>query len=130
MFGYKMENGNAIIQEQEAEMIRQIFQNYLSGMSLKNSAIAAGMPMAHSRVKNILHQKCYISDDFYPAIVDEQIFEKANAELIRRAEKHFSGKLRKEPPIFQKFTLSVPAVQFEDPIKQAEYLYSLIEVIA
>ena len=76
MFGYKMENGNAIIQEQEAEMIRQIFQNYLSGMSLKNSAIAAGMPMAHSRVKNILHQKCYISDDFYPAIVDEQILKK------------------------------------------------------
>ena len=130
MFGYKMENGNAIIQEQEAEMIRRIFQNYLSGMSLKNSAMAAEMPIAHSTVKRILRQKCYIGDDFYPAIVDAEVFAKAQEELLHRAEKHFSGKLRKEPTIFQKFTLSVPAVQFEDPIQQAEYLYSLIEVIA
>lgn len=130
MFGYKIENGNAIIQEQEAEMIRRIFQNYLSGMSLKNSAIAAGMPMAHSTVKNILRQKCYIGDDFYPAIVNAEVFAKTQTELTHRAEKHFSGKLRNEPPIFRAFTLSVPAVQFEDPVQQAEYLYSLIEVIA
>ncbi len=130
MFGYKMENGNAIIQEQEAAIIRQIFSNYISGMSLKNSAIAAGKPMVHSTVKNILRQKCYIGDDFYPAIIDAEVFAKAQEELLHRAEKHFSGKLRKEPPIHQTFTMSTPSQNYEDPIQQAEYLYSLIEVIA
>ncbi|MBQ8297000.1 MAG: recombinase [Ruminococcus sp.] len=128
MYGYRIENGIAVIDEQEAAVIIGIFNGYLSGMSLTAAAENAGKPMVHSRVKNIIKRTCYVGDDFYPAIVSKQTFARANAELIRRANKHCRGSKRKTPPIFKEFTLSVPAMQFEDPIRQAEYIYSLIEV--
>lgn len=84
--------------------------------------------MVHSRVKNIIKRTCYVGDEFYPAIVSKQTFARANAELIRHADKHCRGSRRKAPPIYKEFTLSVPAMQFEDQIRQAEYIYSLIEV--
>lgn len=128
MYGYRIENGIAVIDEQEVAVIIGIFNGYLSGMSLTAAAKNAGQPMVHSRVKNIIKRTCYVSDDFYPAIVSKQTFARANAELIRRADKHCKGNRRKAPPIFKEFTLSVPAMQFEDPLRQAEYIYSLIEV--
>lgn len=128
MYGYRIENGIAVIDEQEAAVIIGIFNGYLSGMSLTAAAENAGQPMVHSRVKNIIKRTCYVGDDFYPAIVSKQTFARANAELIRRANKHCRGSRRIAPPIFKEFTLSVPAMQFEDPMRQAEYIYSLIEV--
>ena len=128
MYGYRIKNGIAVIDEQEAAVIIGIFNGYLSGMSLTAAAENAGQPMVHSRVKNIIKRTCYVGDDFYPAIVSKQTFARSNAELIRRADKHYRGSKRKAPPIFREFTLSVPTMQFEDPIRQAEYIYSLIEV--
>lgn len=128
MYGYRIENGIAVIDEQEVAVIIGIFNGYLSGMSLTAAAKNAGQPMVHSRVKNIIKRTCYAGDDFYPAIVSKQTLARANAELIRRADKHCKGNRRKAPPIFKEFTLSVPAMQFEDPLRQAEYVYSLIEV--
>ena len=128
MYGYRIGNGIAVIDEQEVAVIIGIFNGYLSGMSLTAAAKNAGQPMVHSCVKNIIKRTCYAGDDFYPAIVSKQTLARANAELIRRADKHCKGSRRKAPPIFKEFTLSVPAMQFEDPIRQAEYVYSLIEV--
>ena len=128
MYGYRIENGIAVIDEQEVAVIIGIFNGYLSGMSLTAAAKNAGQPMVHSCVKNIIKRTCYAGDDFYPAIVSKQTLARANAELIRRTDKHCKGSRRKAPPIFKEFTLSVPAMQFEDPIRQAEYVYSLIEV--
>lgn len=34
MLGYRLEHGKLIVVEEEAELVRQIFQNYLSGMSV------------------------------------------------------------------------------------------------
>ena len=41
-YGYRIENGAAVINDQEAECVRQIFENYISGMSLTEAAKAAG----------------------------------------------------------------------------------------
>ena len=128
MYGYRIENGIAVIDEQEVAVIIGIFNGYLSGMSLTAAAKNAGQPMVHSCVKNIIKRTCYAGDDFYPASVSKQTLARANAELIRRADKQCKGSRRKAPPIFKEFTLSGPAMQCEDPIRQAEYVYSLIEV--
>ena len=128
MYGYKVENGKIVIAEDEAAIVHCIFQNYLSGMSMRQSAASAGADFTHSSVKKIIQQKRYIGNDFYPAIIDKDIFACANGELLRRASKHACGKRLKEPPIFKNFVMTVPTEQFDDPIKQAEYIYSLIEV--
>ena len=41
-YGYRIENGAAVIIPAEAAQIRLIFQNYIAGMSLQSAARAAG----------------------------------------------------------------------------------------
>lgn len=40
-FGYKIENGIAVIDQPAADKLRQLYKNYLSGMSLSNSLTAS-----------------------------------------------------------------------------------------
>ena len=129
LYGYKIENGAAVIDEAEADCVRQIFDNYISGMSLKEAASAAGHPLVHSTVKRLLNRKCYCGDDFYPAIIDAAVFHKAKNELKRRADnKNQTGKTRRKIPKPEtEFTFSPPLTQYDDPYEQAQYLYSLIE---
>lgn len=129
MYGYKIVDGKVIVDEQEAAVVINIFNGYLSGMSLRDSAANAGRPMVHSMVKRIISNFCYVGDDFYPAIVSRQTFARANAELIRRSEKHGGKKRLQPPPVYTEFEISEPELHFDDPIKQAEYIYSLIGVI-
>jgi len=128
MYGYKIENGTIVVVEDEAAIIRSIFKNYLSGMSMQKAADATGVDFPHSTVKKIIRQKRYIGNGFYPAIIEKDVFARANGELLRRASKHCRGKRLKEPPIFTEFKMFVPKQQFSDPVQQAEYIYSLIEV--
>ncbi|MBQ6040237.1 MAG: recombinase family protein [Oscillospiraceae bacterium] len=129
MYGYKIINGTAVVDEQEAEVVINIFNGYISGMSLREAAANAGKPMVHSMVKRMIRNYCYIGDDFYPAIISRQTFSKANAELIRRSEKHGCKKRLQPPPVYTESLFSEPTKHYDDPIAQAEYMYSLIEVI-
>ena len=128
-YGYRIENGAAVINEAEAECVRRIFDNYISGMSLREAASAAGHPLVHSTVKRMLTKKYYCGDDFYPAIIDISTFHTANNELKRRADnKNQTGKTRRIMPKPEtEFTFSPPLTQYDDPYEQAQYLYSLIE---
>ena len=42
-YGYKIENGKAVIDETAAEKLRILFDNYLNGLSLQTAAKAAGI---------------------------------------------------------------------------------------
>ena len=128
-YGYRIENGAAVINEAEAECVRRIFNNYISGMSLREAAKAAGHPLVHSTVKRMLTKKYYCGDDFYPAIIDISTFHTANSELKRRADnRNQTGKTRRIMPKPEtEFTISPPLTQYDDPYEQAQYLYSLIE---
>ena len=128
-YGYRIENGAAVINEAEAECVKRIFNNYISGMSLREAAKAAGHPLVHSTVKRMLTKKYYCGDDFYPAIIDISTFHTANSELKRRADnKNQTGKTRRIMPKPEtEFTFSPPLTQYDDPYEQAQYLYSLIE---
>ena len=128
-YGYRIENGTAVINEAEAECVKRIFNNYISGMSLREAAKAAGHPLVHSTVKRMLTKKYYCGDDFYPAIIDISTFHTANSELKRRADnKNQTGKTRRIIPKPEtEFKFSPPLTQYDDPYEQAQYLYSLIE---
>ena len=98
MYGYKIENGTIVVVEDEAAIIRSIFKNYLSGMSMQKAADATGVDFPHSTVKKIIRQKRYIGNEFYPAIIEKEVFARANGELLRRASKHCRGKRRRFSP--------------------------------
>lgn len=129
-FGYRIKNGMAVIDEDAAAQIRQLYTNYLGGLSLINAAKEAGINISHASTKRILRNKHYLGDDFYPAIIDEETFQAADDELKRRSTKlgrddKFKKTPAKNAPIL--FRFKDITEYFDNPIKQAEYLYSLIE---
>lgn len=128
MYGYKIINGKAVIDEQEAGIIISIFNGYISGLSMIAAAANAGVSMPHSAVKRILMQEAYIGTDYYPAIISRETFAKANGRRLHRANQHGCEKRYTAPPIHKAFELAVAETNFDDLAEQAEYIYSLIEV--
>lgn len=129
-YGYKIERGKAVVDEEQAEQVRMIFKGYLSGLAYVVAAEAVGIKISHPSVKRILQNKRYLGDKYYPAIIDQETFERAEAERFRRQRK--LGRIFPDKPIEEckpatKFIMPKAGKIFIDPFKQAEYIYSLIE---
>ena len=84
-FGYKIDNGIAVIDQPAADKLRQLYKNYLSGMSLSKAASAAGIKTYHGTAKRLMETAHYLGDSFYPAIIDKDTYQKAQEERKRRA---------------------------------------------
>lgn len=129
-YGYDIIGGSAVINEEQAANIRQICENYLSGMSFKNAAAAVGLTMSHCGVKRLMLNERYLGDSFYPAILTKETSRKVEAERIRR-EKALGRDRRKgkgDPKgiVYTRFSSPKITLKYEDPIRQAEYAYSQI----
>lgn len=129
-FGYRIEDGKAVVDDIAAEQVKELFSGYLAGLSLKNAAKKAGIDCYHTTAGKMLQNPQYLGDEFYPPIIDEETFEKAKVEKQKRAEK--LGRIwepkdvpEKDYPV--KFKAKPMVQKYEDPYKQAEYAYSLIE---
>ena len=53
-FGYRIENGKAVIDEATAAQVRDLYKNYLSGLSLTNAAKEARLNLLHSGTKHMM----------------------------------------------------------------------------
>lgn len=83
--GYKIIDGKIRIDEEKTAVIKKIFKDYQNGLSL--CAIAKELTNAgilnannkpswtHSSVGNILKNIKYLGDEFYPSIIDKNIFD-------------------------------------------------------
>lgn len=130
-YGYRIENGVAVIHEEEAAQIRKMYQEYLGGLSLIASADEAGITLNHSSAKRIMQNPHLLGDDFYPAIIDQETYDAFEAERQRR-EKALGRNNRKKKTVEARpapiaFRMGKPMPVSDDPYKQAEYVYSLIE---
>ena len=129
-YGYRIENGRAVIDEEQAAAVRDFFQNYISGMALVPAAEKVGLKLYHGSAGRMLRNKKYLGDDYYPAIIDKETFDKA--EEIRRSRAKALGRvweLEGEKETIFPTSFSMPAVKkfSDDPFEQAAYAYSLIE---
>lgn len=87
-YGYEMSNGVIVVCPSEADILRQIFADYIGGTFLK--AIADRLTTSKveylpgeycwnkNRIKRIIEDKRYMGTDTYEAIIDEDTFLKAN----------------------------------------------------
>lgn len=128
-YGYLIENGQAVIDEAAAATIRELYENYLSGMPLSDAAKKAGLDTYHGTAKRMMLNKHYLGDSFYPAIIDRATFDAVPVELKKRAGK--LGRLDRASAPHNKYVptdfLMGPAdKELPNPLRQAEYLYSLI----
>lgn len=88
LYGYTVEKGKVIIQQEEAITVRDIFSQYISGATLQ--AIAEKLTerqIAYSQEKStwnknavsrIIENSKYIGAEGYPAIITEETFQVAN----------------------------------------------------
>ncbi|WP_373844785.1 recombinase [Clostridium sp.] len=130
-YGYSIENGKALIDEEKANKVKNLFLGYLRGLSLLAAAKEAGIDTYHGTAGKMLRNRRYLGDDYYPAIIDRDTFEKAEAERIKRAAalgRVWEEKETVEEPYFPTtFKVGVVEQKYSNPLKQAEYAYSLIE---
>ena len=129
-YGYRIENGKAVVDEIASERVKELFSGYLAGLSLKDAAKKAGINCYHATVSKMLQNKHYLGDEFYPPIIDEETFEKARVERRKRAEKLgriWEPKNIPEADYAVKFKVKPLEQKYDNPFKQAEYAYSLIE---
>ena len=129
-FGYRIENGVAVIDEDAAGKLRTLYANYLDGMSLKNAANEAGIETYHASAKRLLMTEHYLGDVFYPAIIDKETFDQVQEERIKRAAA--LGRLdrkstRKPPKIPMQFSIGAIMEHYDNPATQAEYVYGLLK---
>ena len=94
------------------------------------AAAAAGIETYHGTAKRLMENRHYLGDDFYPAIIDQETYDKAAAIRLERAGKlgRLNRKKNVEPAASPTgFRMAAAERHYEDPRLQAEYLYSLIE---
>ncbi len=99
-YGYKNVNKKAVIDEDEAEVVRYIYQEYARGLFVKNivAALTAkgifynGKPFANNMVYHILSNERYSGvyhhngeefTNIYPAIVEREIFDVVRKKVLR-----------------------------------------------
>ena len=128
-YGYRIENGIAVIDEMAAEQVQRMFVNYLNGDSLIKAAENAGIKANHGSIKLMLQNRRYLGDGFYPPIISEETFNAAAGERESRAERlgrNGYTKQERSVTIPLRFTFISATDYFDDPVQQAEYMYGLI----
>lgn len=129
-YGYRIENGLAVVEETEAAVVREFFDCYISGLALMAAAEKEGLKLYHGSAGRILRNEKYLGDDYYPAIIDRETFDKAEEIRMSRARalgrvRELEGKTEKLFPT--RFTMPAVNTVYEDAFAQAAYAYSLIE---
>lgn len=72
-FGYRIENGIAIIDEPAAAKLRQLYKNYLSGMSLSKAAAEAGIPTRfHMNEVSALHDNPMKQAEYLYSLIESE----------------------------------------------------------
>lgn len=130
LYGYRIENGVAIIDDHAAEKIRELYQAYLSGDSLRTAANKLDINAFHAGIGNMLKNSRYLGDAYYPAIIDPDIFAAVQEERVKRALA--LGRVREPKEVKAAlypttFRIIEGTQVYDDPFAQAAYAYSLIE---
>ena len=127
-YGYRIENGIAVVDEVDAERIKALYQEYIDCKSMRAAAKKAGIDKTHSVIGRILKNKVYLGTVHYPQIIDEDIFVKAQEirEHNVRSQNRI-GIYRPHPKVeIGAFKIRKIEEEYKDPYKQAEYAYGQI----
>lgn len=130
-YGYKMENGTAVTEQTEAQKVKELFKFYLDGNSLQTAGKLAEITACHAQIGNMLKNPKYMGDGYYPQIIDKETFTDVQKLRAQKADTWKTRIRKKEviPIVFPtSFTMGIPDKLSDDPFRQAEYMFSLIEV--
>lgn len=130
-YGYRIEEGKAILDEEEAVAFHRMIGYYLGGMGREEAAKKAGIKANHTQVKNMFLNKKYLGTDHYPPLMTKEEMDEVRKEMDKRVQA--MGRIRgpKEKkdaePVPVAFVMKKADTGYSDPYEHARYLYSLIE---
>jgi hypothetical protein len=128
-YGYRIENGLAVVEENEAKILQQAYELYLAGDSLQAIANKLGIDRNPSSMSNLLADRRYLGTDFYPSIINKELFAQAQRIHQERKQQHGRPLLSvKTTKVSTDFIREQTNQHFDDPYAQAQYVYSLIKV--
>ena len=112
-YGYKMENGVLLVNEEEAEQVRRIFEMrvndmgvYAIGKMLYEEQIPFFSDTRDKAIKKasaILYKPIYTGANGYPAIVDKETFDKVQTmkpQAFRKPKNEETAKTENEEYVF------------------------------
>ena len=106
-----------------------LYYEFLATGSMRNAAMKVGIDKVHSVIGRILKNKVYLGTDYYPQIIDDALFS-AVQELRERNAKN-QNRIHEyktvEKAEIGSFHIGIVDKKYDDPYKQAEYAYGLIE---
>lgn len=129
-YGYKIENAQAVIDEPVAEKVRQLFVEFLYCGSMRAAAVKVEIEKTHSVIGRLLKNEVYLGDEYYPQLIDEELFHKV--QELRNSNARSQNRIRdyiKQAPVAENIQYRIRKVKqrYENPYQQAEYAYGLIE---
>ena len=131
-YGYKIVNAKALPDEEAAEKLRDLYEWYLDSGSIIEAGRAAGIEKTHSMLGLMLKNETYLGTDFYPRLIDDETFEKAQelrAAVAERLGRVRENKPKGKPKESLRFTVGKVEKKYQDPYEQARYAYAQIKEV-
>lgn len=119
-YGYQWQQGQIVINPDQAEVIKQIFAGFLAGQTRNH--LARQFNLTHTSVLRILTSNKYVGGDGYPQIITTTNFKQVQKQL----KKQIVRKPKKQPTPPTKFYRGIINRYSDDAFKQAEHIYQLI----
>lgn len=130
-YGYKIKNGEIVVDFESAKKVEMLFELYLEDYSLIKAGETVGIKKCHGSISRMLSNKKYIGEFGYPPIISKDIFDKVQIKRAEKAEK--LGRNNYTPTVIAKeihtnFIYLESIEEFDNPFKEAEQKYSLISL--
>lgn len=115
-YGYRIREGKAQIETNEAQRLRTFFKLYLNGFTIDDAAHDAGINRSQTAYRAMLSNQVYLGNVFYPRIIPDDVFQKVQSEREKRNTRPpgiAACKLLAIPPA-KSFRLSKPSINTEE----------------
>ena len=127
LYGYRIENGEAVIEPREAERVRAAFDSFRKHGNLTQALRDSVIQKNHPFMSLMLANPKYKGDEFYPEIIDDNTFEEVQTK--RQKKKRPASKNTDIKPGTRFRFLDYKDEELPtDPVARATYVYERIEV--
>ena len=114
-YGYRIEDGKALADEVAAEKLKSFFNEYL---------------VCGSMLGRMRKNRVYLGTDFYPRLIDDDTFQKAQelrGEVARKLGRIHEHRPKEKAHESLQFEVGPVKRKYQDPYRQAQYAYTQIK---
>ena len=128
LYGYRIENGEAVIEPREAERVRAAFASFAKNGNLAQALRDSEIDKNHPFMSLMLSNPRYKGDEFYPEIIDEKTFDEVQVKRQKKKKRPACKTSEIKPGTRFRFLDYEDDELPTDPVARAAYVYERIEV--